>query len=94
MSAVTVQEIVEAFESASCGGGVDFYDYASRIKKHGIAPPDGWVLVPKEADISMAIAGMQEWDAAHKAGERDWTTMLMRVFNAMLTAANKEKTND
>lgn len=61
MSAVTKQEIVEAFESAANGGGVDFYDYAQRLNKHGIAPPDGWVLV-KDKPVCWAITGSGKFD--------------------------------
>lgn len=58
MSAVTVQEIVSLIEglieSDACMGSISdkqvvmALEVVSRIKQHGIAPPDGMVLVPKE----------------------------------------------
>lgn len=31
----------------------------------------------------VSVAGMEAWDAAHKAGVRDWPTMLETVYLAM-----------
>ena len=41
--------------------------------------------VPEEVTVTdeMALAGMQEWDKQHAAGERDWPGMLKKVFTAM-----------
>lgn len=68
MSAVTKQEIVEALRSAQNGLSENqiIYDkysgLAERIEKHGIAPPDGMVLVPKEP-VCWAITGDGKLDA-------------------------------
>lgn len=44
MSAVTVQEIVEALRNKHIGN-FNCHALANRIQKHGIAPPDGLALV-------------------------------------------------
>ena len=63
---VTQQEIVSLIEglieSDACMGSISdkqvimSLEVVSRIKQHGIAPPDGWVLVPKEPTAEMLKA--------------------------------------
>lgn len=49
MSAVTKQQIVEALRGpVGAIGNAKRKELADRIEQHGIAPPDGMVLVPKE----------------------------------------------
>ena len=46
MSAVTLKEIVEALRSADRQySDSDLFNLAQKIEQHGIAPPDGMVLV-------------------------------------------------
>lgn len=62
MSAVTKQEIVDALRTyyrALEDMGFEQAvkkTLADRIEQHGIAPPDGWVLVPKEPTAEMLKA--------------------------------------
>lgn len=56
---VTPQGIVEALRSADRQySDSDLFNLAQKIEAHGIAPPDEWVLVPKEPTQEMIDAGI------------------------------------
>ena len=80
MSAVTPQEIVEYSRLTLCGHPYGL-ELADRIEKHGIAPPDGWVLVPKEPTDEML-------DAASMVTLRG---ALISAWKRMLAAAPEVK---
>lgn len=79
MSAVTKQEIVSLIEglieSDACMGSISdkqvvmALEVVSRIKQHGIAPPDGWVLA-KDNPVAwwngkgkICKQAVKDWDA-------------------------------
>lgn len=91
---VTVQEIVsliEGFiESDACMGSISdkqvimSLEVVSRIKQHGIAPPDGWVLVPKKPTDEMVKQGAIGGETAYAPADAiavEW------LWAAMLDAA-------
>lgn len=77
---VPVDEIVKALEYLYAKR-----DLIERIKQHGIAPPDGYVLVPVEPTEAM-------WEEGSYMFSNDGDTR--QVYQAMLAAAPKENSND
>lgn len=87
MSAVTVQEIVEALRQADdCRVIPYFKPLANRIEAHGIAPPDGMVLVPKEPTQAMLTAA----DGVDFKNE-DTVGTFYNYWHVMLAAAPEAK---
>lgn len=85
---VTIDEIVQTL--VSCGAS----QLASAIREHGIAPPEGWVLVPVEPTDKMIYIGghvNSEWlnDNA-PLGESRYQKPIKGIYKAMLSAV-KEK---
>lgn len=88
MSAVTVQEIVSLIEglieSDACMGSISdkqvimSLEVVSRIEQHGIAPPDGMVLVPVDPTDAMQTAHDMYGDTS------DWWNA---VISAVIRAA-------
>lgn len=86
MSAVTEQEIVDGiYELARIARAFGYSttakyanNLASRIEAHGIAPPDGWVLVPRKPTNEM-------FRNASVFGKSEAVTTL--IWAAMLAAA-------
>lgn len=77
MSAVTVQEIVEALRQADdCRVLPYFKPLAARIEAHGIAPPDGIAVVKAEQSakpvryVPMTDAEFKEWYAKEQKCDR------------------------
>lgn len=50
---VTNQEILDLLDETGFDVHVDLTDLAARIRCEGIAPLDGWVLVPSEPTAKM-----------------------------------------
>lgn len=80
MSAVTKQEIVDTLWNY----GV--VKMAERIEKHGIAPPDGMVLVPEEPSFAMREAGNIALDKLKSDSTRQCADKAFYVYHAMLGA--------
>lgn len=100
MSAVTKQEIVEALRQAyDCSVLPFFGPLADRIEQHGIAPQDGWVLVPKEPTPAMMEAAArevfreagQQWQDAECFLERTVCDAQHRFYAAAIAAAPEVK---
>ena len=84
MKQVTVDEIIDELEFLSRGAiGHSANEIADRIKQHGIAPPEGYVLVPIEPTAFMIKCG--------QLGVT--TTCTIAIYKAMLSAV-KEKDNE
>lgn len=91
MSAVTKQEIVAMIEgiieSDACMGSISdkqaitALELVNRIKQHGIAPPDGMVLV--------SVATLRWWAELAQINPKD----LPPRIEAMLAAAEREQHN-
>lgn len=81
MSAVLLKEVVEALRDM---GGLNQHIIASLIEQHGITPPDGWVLVPKEPtnDMIDAFAGENYLEM-----EDEDVISFTKSYKAMLAAA-------
>ncbi len=82
MSAVTVQEIVKALRKGIPVGAFRRFDLleankklVERIEQHGIAPPDGMVLVPKEPTDEM-LRNTIAFGRSEAATVLIWTAML------------------
>ena len=90
MKPVTVQEIVDALQDAIdfClpeGEGYALTTYEvlmERIKAHGIAPPEGYAIVPIEPTTAICQAILSGVMSKHTMGE---------IYKAMLTAAKEAK---
>ena len=54
---VTQKEIIAALLGDETDGPMSRHAIAEWIEAHGIAPPDGWVLVPSEPTVGMKAAG-------------------------------------
>jgi hypothetical protein len=88
MSAVTVQEIVKALRKGIPVGAFRRFDLleankklVERIEQHGIAPPDGMVLVPVDPTDAMQTAHDMYGDTS------DWWNA---VISAVIRAAAPE----
>lgn len=84
MSAVTKQEIVEALRGDWSGNSRNWL--ADRILQHGIAPPDGMVLVPKEPTREMIDAAWKTYNA-----DRPHDISFRFTYAQMLAAAPEVK---
>lgn len=91
MSAVTVREIVEALRNKYTGN-FNCHALANRIKQHGISPPDGMVLVPKEPSFAMREAGNVALDKLKSDNTRQCADKAFYVYHAMLDAAEGQFT--
>jgi len=78
-----VQEIVERLSGL---GNTKALELIERIKKHGIAPPDGMVLVPKEPTQAMLTAA----DGVDFKNE-DTVGTFYNYWHVMLAAAPEVK---
>lgn len=91
---VSQKEIIEALREASTQAFYgDFRPLIAKIESEGIAPPDGWVLVPSEPTDEMCEAGYKAQDMWHSSS-CDNRKELHRSFSgprykAMLAAAPK-----
>ena len=85
MKQVNIDEIIDELKFLSRGAiGHSANEIADRIKAHGIAPPDGYVLVPVEPTWEMLDAVCKECnDYEHKE-------TIIKDYKAMLSAV-KEK---
>ena len=80
---VTVDEITQTL--VSCGAS----QLASAIREHGIAPPNGYVLVPVEPTLSMRQAGNDAFPEAPLSitcGE-----LSAIIYKAMLASVPKDE---
>lgn len=84
MSAVTKEEVVEALLDADTPKSVALAKY---VEQHGIAPPDGMVLVPKEPSFAMREAGNIALDKLKSDSTRQCADKAFYVYHAMLGAA-------
>jgi len=81
MSAVTVQEVIDGLRS----GVNERWELAERIRTHGIAPPEGMVLVPIEPTVEMLYSADEE------ACKRGLLSIALITYQAMLAAAPKQE---
>ena len=81
---VTVQEVIDALCNSSTATVHVFkrQQLAERIRTHGIAPPDGMVLVPIEPTVEMLKAGCARHLPQSIGEER-----MALLYRAMLNAA-------
>lgn len=49
------------------------------------------IRLPEGVTMNMVAAGMKEWDAQMKAGQRHWPNVLGAVYAAMSDAAPKQR---
>jgi len=85
MKPVTVQEVINALTNPP--GWISAGELAERIRTPGIAPPDGYAIVPIEPTDDMAHAAVQHIDEDPHYYYK-WNTA-KDVYKAMLTAAPK-----
>lgn len=86
MSAVPLREVVEALRFLAGQAQlkevmVGAIEMSKRIEQHGIAPPDGWVLVPVDPTDAMQTAHDMYGDTS------DWWNA---VISAVIRAAAPE----
>lgn len=81
MSAVTVQEVIDCLDY---GDRMMCNQMVGRIRTHGIAPPDGFAIVPIEPTEAMIEAG-GKW--THDNSDVPAKKFYSGVYKAMLTAA-------
>ena len=68
-------------------GNVRRRELADRIEQHGIAPPDGMVLVPKEPTAEMIEAAIKNG----AEGDENIILYITSDYKAMLAAAPEAK---
>lgn len=83
MKPVTVQEVIERLEGL---GNPKALDLIKRIRTHGIAPPDGYALVPIEPTVEMLKAGCARHLPQSIGEER-----MALLYRAMLEVAKELK---
>lgn len=105
MSKVTPQEIVSLIdglvESDACMGSISdkqvitALELVNRIKSHGIAPPDGWVLVKRDnellEDIEFLLSQKMSAECCNAAFPVKSLTRVLESCKAMLAAAPEVK---
>ena len=89
---VTQKEIIEALRLLANWHDTGQADekrfaLASRIEAEGIAPPDGWVLVPSEPTVGMKAAGNDAFPVT--PFEITCGELSKILYKAMLAAAPK-----
>lgn len=83
MSAVTVQEIVERLSGLGNAKALELID---RIKKHGIAPPDG--MEPVNETTAKKFLSCFNCEAENTTGTRIYNMDLQNVINALQMLAS------
>lgn len=84
---VSQKEIIEELRGECNGYKRDML--ADRIEAEGIAPPDGWVLVPIEPTAEMADSAIQHLDDDPDPQYYYKLTTAKEVYKAMLATAPK-----
>lgn len=92
MNQPTIDEVLEGLtDGCTVGASLFQQALAERIRKHGIAPPNGWVLVPVQDPAVFTEWLCREMPAGTIIGDANWwAKRILRRFIPQAAAPKPE----